>query len=90
MTEVIEFVDWGDDFRYAEERRRVTETIRSLATEHGGFSHGIVQYVCPSCPAVASILISLHGNVDQESIPDHVWLALNRSPEEARLGGPKN
>ncbi|KAF2788055.1 hypothetical protein K505DRAFT_226363, partial [Melanomma pulvis-pyrius CBS 109.77] len=36
------FVDWGDDFRFAEERRRVTDLIRTIAAEHG-FTHGQVQ-----------------------------------------------
>lgn len=42
MSKVVEFIDWGDDFRYAEERRRVTDTIRNIAAERG-FAHGVVQ-----------------------------------------------
>ena len=46
MSDSIEFVDWHDDFRYAEERARVTEFIRSIAMERE-FTHGLVQYVPP-------------------------------------------
>ena len=42
MSEVVEFVDWGDDFRYAEERQRVTDLIRRIAAERG-FTHAVVQ-----------------------------------------------
>ena len=42
MSEVVEFIDWEDDFRYAEERRRVTDMIRSIAAERR-FTHGVVQ-----------------------------------------------
>ncbi|KAI1155696.1 hypothetical protein F4825DRAFT_447178 [Nemania diffusa] len=42
MSEVVEFVDWGDDFRYAEEWQRVTEIIQKIGGERG-FSHAIAQ-----------------------------------------------
>ena len=42
MSEVVEFTDWGDDFRYAEERRRVTEVVQRIAAERG-YTHGVVQ-----------------------------------------------
>jgi hypothetical protein len=46
MARVIEFVDLGDDFRFAEERTRVQRTIRGIGIDHG-FSHAEVQYVTP-------------------------------------------
>ena len=46
MSKVVEFVDWDDDFRYAEERRRVTEVVRNIAAERG-FEHAVVQCVRP-------------------------------------------
>ena len=43
MMEYIEFKDWDkDDFRYAEERIRVTAVTQLVSAERG-FSHATVQ-----------------------------------------------
>jgi hypothetical protein len=41
MARVIEFVDWGDDFRFAEERVKVLRAIRGFGIDYG-FSYAEV------------------------------------------------
>lgn len=43
-TAQIQYVGWDHDFRYAEERNRVTEHIQNIAREKG-FSYALVQSV---------------------------------------------
>lgn len=38
----IQYVGWDPDFRYAEEHRRVTEQIHTIAMEKG-FAYALVQ-----------------------------------------------
>uniref|UniRef100_A0A8H7K390 Uncharacterized protein n=1 Tax=Bionectria ochroleuca TaxID=29856 RepID=A0A8H7K390_BIOOC len=42
MSVSVKFVDWEDDFRYNEERERVTNMIQRIAAEKG-YTHGVVQ-----------------------------------------------
>jgi hypothetical protein len=44
MTEpvMVEYIGWEDDFRYAEEKSRITEHIRQIAQENG-FANAQVQ-----------------------------------------------
>jgi hypothetical protein len=43
-TTRIEYIGWEDDFRYVEEKRRLTEHIDNLAKEKG-FAYACVQSV---------------------------------------------
>ena len=82
MTEVVEFIDWGDDFRYAEERQRVTEIVRDIATVRR-FTRGVVQWVhCFLHEAPPLLLNNLKVNVDKKSLPSYGWIAINSPPEE--------
>ncbi|KAL3437124.1 hypothetical protein BDV09DRAFT_163841 [Aspergillus tetrazonus] len=38
----VEYIGWEDDFRYAEEKSRITEHIQRIAEDHG-FSYACVQ-----------------------------------------------
>lgn len=38
----VQYIGWEDDFRYAEEKSRITEHIQKIA-EDNGFSHALVQ-----------------------------------------------
>jgi hypothetical protein len=55
MSKVFEFIDWGEDFRYAEERRKVTERIQPIETEHG--------FTTPTFARPTEVMESTHDNI---------------------------